>query len=132
MELNHALEALPTSSRARVDSGRGVLVGARCERCGTTSWPPAAVCRRCGSGAVAPADLGPRGNLVTYARVWVKRPGLEPGYILGQVELGGVRIFAHVRGLGPAIRVPCPVQLVLGEEDSVPRFWFEPEEPNNG
>lgn len=130
MDLSAALEATPTQERARVDRDAGRLVGTRCRDCGAASWPGRAVCHRCGSAALETILLAPEGRLLTYTTVWVPRPGLEPPYILAQVELPeGVRIFAHVRDLQPEHRVPLAVRLVLADaEDDIPPFWFEPME----
>ena len=118
-----------TQDRARLDVGRGVLVGSRCSSCGATSWPSRAICHRCGSPAVDETDFARDGSLLTYTTVWVPRPGLEVPYTLGQVELqDGPVVFAHVRGLQEGARVPSPVRLVVVGGTSVPPFWFEPEE----
>jgi len=128
MSLERAVEAAPTATRARLDRAAGALVGSRCLRCGTYSWPERAVCHHCGAAEPEPATLSPRGTLVTHTTVWVPRPPLEPPFTLGQVELPeGVLVFAHVRGLAGDDRVPLPVELRLAErDDDVPPFWFEP------
>ena len=70
--------------------------------------------------------------LVSHTTVWVSRPGLEAPYTLGEVALeGGVNLYAHVRGLPEETTVPFPVRLVLGQENEVPAFWFEPD-PSEG
>jgi uncharacterized OB-fold protein len=127
VDLSVALNARATGQRARLDRETSVLLGSRCRNCGTCSWPGTAVCRRCGSADLEDAAFGPQGTLVTYTRVWVERPGFEPGYVLGQVDLnGGVRVFAHVRGLPDTVKVPQLVRLVVGDQDKAPAFWFEP------
>lgn len=127
MDLSAGLAMRPTGERPRLDRDKGVLIGSRCSKCGTHSWPATALCRRCGSGELEEAPLGPHGTLVTYSRVWVERSGFEPGYVLGQIDLnGGVRVFAHIRGLPELVKVPTPVRLVVGDQDMVPAFWFEP------
>lgn len=120
--------ATPFASRPRVDVGRHVLVGSRCGACGTLSWPARAVCNRCGAQPLELADLPAVGRLLSFTRVWIPRPGLEPPYILGQVDLGhGARLFAHVRGLGEDARVPMPVRVAVPETGEGPiAFWFEP------
>lgn len=130
MDLSQALDAPSTLERTRVDRAAGQLVGSKCSVCSAASWPARAICHRCGSAAVDELHLSTDATLVTYTTVWVPRPGLEPPYTLGQVELPeGVRIFAHVRELGPHARVPLAVHLVIApEEDAIPPFWFEPTE----
>lgn len=130
MDLSQALDAVPTLDRKRVDRAAGRLVGSLCSACSAASWPARAICHRCGSAAVEEIALSTDATLITYTTVWVPRPGLEPPYVLGQVELPeGVRIFAHARELGPDARVPLAVHLVIAPEaDAIPPFWFEPTE----
>ena len=129
MELAGALDVANTNQRPRVDRGRGVLVGSRCKECQGVSWPARAVCHRCGSPTLEPAHLGPHGVLVTYTTVWVSRPGLAAPYMLGQVDLGPVRVVGHIRGLGADVKVPLRVRLVVeAPEDALPPFWFKPDD----
>jgi uncharacterized protein len=130
MGLSRALEAPSTQDRDRVDREAGRLVGTGCRSCGAVSWPARAICHRCGSADGEPRLLSGEGRVVTYTTVHVPRPGLEPPYILGQVDLPeGVLVFAHLRGLPDDARVPLDVRIVLAEEaEAVPPFWFEPME----
>ena len=130
MGLSQALDAPSTQDRERVDREGGRLVGTRCRACGAHSWPGRAVCHRCGSADGEHATLSPEGRVVTYTTVHVPRPGLEPPYVLGQVDLPeGVLVFAHLRDLPDDATVPLPVRIVMApEEDAVPPFWFEPME----
>ena len=133
MELTAALEMAPTGLRPRLDRERKRLIGSRCADCGATSWPARAICNRCGSAAIEGTALSRSGSLLTYTEVWVERPGLEPPYVLGQVELDdGPVIFTHVRGLASGSRVPLPVTIAAGEEGAVPPFWVEPYPPPGG
>jgi hypothetical protein len=128
--LTPALGAPPICERPRLDSARGVLLGCRCRACGAGAWPARAVCHACGSAEVDQGvALARTGTLLTYTTVWVPRPGLEPPYTLGQVELEpGLEVFAHVRGLEGSPRVPLPVRLAVGGEEGPVDFWFEPWE----
>lgn len=130
MALSKALELKGTRERPRVDRELRRLVGSRCTRCRAVSWPSRALCQRCGSPDLQQLLFSPHGQLVTFTRVHVPRPGLPTPYVLGQVDLPeGVRIFAHLRGLPPDASGPARVVLVISsEEGSVPAFWFEPEE----
>ena len=118
----------PFASRPRVDAERRVLVGSRCAECGTLSWPARAICNRCGDASLELTDLPTEGTLLAYTTVWVARPGLEPPYVLGQVNLGrGARLFAHVRSLHEAEPVPVQVRLAVPAPGTEPiEFWFEP------
>ena len=127
MDLSAALETTPTGMRPRLDRDADRLIGSRCQACGATSWPSRAVCQRCGSAAIEEIAMARTGTLLTHTEVWVRRPGLEPPYVLGQVDLDdGPLIFTHVRGLPEDARVPFPVQIVVGGEDAMPAFWVEP------
>jgi uncharacterized OB-fold protein len=133
VELSAALEMPLTGERPRLDRDRGHLLGSRCASCGATSWPARAICNRCGSAAIEGVALARTGTLLTYTEVWVERPGLQPPYILGQVELDdGPLIFTHVRRVVNGRRVPLPVEVVIGEEDALPAFWVEPYPPPGG
>jgi uncharacterized OB-fold protein len=126
--LEQALNATPTGERERVDRAAGRLVGSRCLNCGTYSWPARAVCHHCGEARPETATFADTGSLITHTTVHVPRPPLEPPFTLGQVELPeGVLVFAHIRGLEDADKVPLPVELRLSPgDDDVPPFWFEP------
>lgn len=130
MELTKALSAPLTAERPRVDRDRGELIGSVCGSCGMGAWPARAVCHRCGSAEIEFGHgLAREGTLLTFTTVWVARPGLEPPYVLGQIEVDrGVEVFAHVRGLAEEAVTPLPVSLVIGEPGEVPEFWFEPKE----
>lgn len=133
MDLSAALAMPPTGQRPRLDHGAGRLVGSRCQACGATSWPARAICNRCGAAAIEQLPLARTGTLLTYTEVWVRRPGLEPPYTLGQVHLDdGPLVFTHVRGLAEDSRVPLPVQIAIGEEGALPAFWAEPARPPPG
>ena len=130
MELTDATTLPATGERTRIDRTLGVLVGSRCDGCGAVSWPSRAICHRCGLPAMRETMFSSDGQLLTYTTVHVARPGIEPPYTIGQVKLDdGPLIFGHVRGLADGTPVPAPVQLVVSPEpDSIPPFWFEPEE----
>lgn len=130
MDLTPALEAPPTGERRRLDRERKVLIGSLCRSCGMGAWPARAICHRCGSAEITfDHSLAEEGTLLTFTTVWVPRPGLEPPYVLGQIELDhGVEVFAHVRGLSEEAVTPLPVVLAVGQPGDVPEFWFEPKE----
>jgi len=126
VELSDALQMPLTGERPRLDRERQGLIGSRCAECGTPSWPARAICNRCGSAVIELVPLSRSGTLLTYTEVWVQRPGLEPPYMLGQVDLDdGPLVFTHVRGLADGSRVPLRVEIVVGEEGALPAFWVE-------
>ena len=65
--------------------GRIVLLGRRCQRCGTCAWPPAARCKACGSDQVTEETLGPEAELYSYT---IDRMGTFIGrpHLVGQVR----------------------------------------------
>lgn len=130
MALTRAADVAGTRERLRFDRKAGTLVGSLCATCGACSWPSRAICSSCGGDNVEFGPLPTAGALLSYTTVWVPRPGLEPPYMLGQVDLGrGATIFAHVRGLATTVQVPSRVELVLASDpEAVPSFWFEPEQ----
>lgn len=130
MDLSRAADAPSTLERPRIDPDTGTLLGSRCNTCGTSSWPARAVCHHCGSADVDGAALSREGSLITYTTVWVPRPGVEPPYALGQIDLPeGVRVVAHVREVPEGAMVPLPVHIVMAADaDAIPPFWFQPTE----
>ena len=70
-------------------------------------------------------------TLLSFTTVWVSRPGVPAPFMLVQVKLDdGPLVVSHGHGLGPDLRTPTPVRLVLADDpDAVPAFWFEPLKP---
>lgn len=127
MDLTAVTEADATGARPRVDRLRGLLIGSTCPRCRAGSWPSRSVCHRCGAPMAFGAPLAPEGTLLSYTTVHVPRAGLDVPYTLGQVLIGDVILFAHVRGLDAKARVPLPVAVVVPPEREGPLdFWFRP------
>jgi uncharacterized OB-fold protein len=127
MELSAVVDLPGTLSRPRVDRERGVLVGSHCNACGAIAWPSRALCQRCGGLTALDFALPRQGKLLSFAKVWVPRPGLETPYTLGQVELAGAIFFGHVHELRGDARVPLTVRVVIPKDaDGSLSFWFEP------
>jgi uncharacterized OB-fold protein len=131
MVLN-ALDVPNTGARPRFDRAVGLLVGSACDRCQATSWPARAVCHRCGHAPTTQAAFSASGTLLSFTTVWVSRPGVPAPFMLVQVKLDyGPVVVSHGRGLGPDLRTPAPVTLVLNDDpDAVPAFWFEAPKPS--
>ena len=122
------------------------LVGSKCERCGTVSFPRQASCPKCTSEDVHPHELATRGTLWTwtiqcfppksppYPQAGVSE--FEP-YGVGYVELPGeVRVEARLTESDPhALAIGMPMELTLvpvpGSSDTL-TFAFRPasEEPH--
>jgi len=114
--------------RSKACLERGVLIGTRCSRCQSTTWPGRWACQRCGSLDLAVIDLPTSGRLLTYTIVHIARPNLPVPYLLGQVRLddGGPVVFGSLRALPSDPRLPLPVHLVVAEDpDALPWYWFE-------
>lgn len=127
-ELASALDVPLTGERPRFDPAEGRLVGGRCERCGTETWPRRSVCYHCGAASVAEHVLPGEGLLTTWTRVWVPVEGLEPPYSVGLVEFGDLQLFGHVRGVTEDTAIPAEVTVRV-DLDEQPPFWFEVPSP---
>ena len=118
------------------------LVGSRCRRCGTVTFPRQASCPRCTSEDVEERRLRRRGTLWSWTvqRFPPKAPpyAVEPAddfepYGVGYVELPGeVRVEARLTEADPArLRIGMPMELTLipapGRSDAV-TFAFRPIE----
>ena len=118
------------------------LVGSRCRRCGTVTFPRQASCPRCTSEDVEERRLRRRGTLWSWTvqRFPPKAPpyAVEPAddfepYGVGYVELPGeVRVEARLTEADPArLRIGMPMELTLipapGRPDAV-TFAFRPIE----
>ena len=93
------------------------LLGGRCSRCATYSFPRRSICSLCGPGPeVEAAKLDGHGRIYASTVVRVPSPvGLKPPYAYGYVDLDSVplRVFglfakADAQGLQPG----TPVRLV--------------------
>lgn len=123
-----AVEAPTTGDRRRFDPALGRLVGGKCMRCGAQTWPRRSACYRCGTTEVAEIVLPAKGRLTTWTRVWIPVEGLEVPYCVGQVELDGVLLFAHIRGVTDEATMPADV-VVRVDTSQQPPFWFEVTAP---
>jgi uncharacterized protein len=125
-------------SLVHVVDGRPHLVGSRCERCATESFPAATSCSRCGAEQMVDVSLAPHGQVWTWTvqRFAPKPPfraadSFEP-FALGYVDLGTVRVESRLKGKPvDAWRIGDEVQLAIGpmnDGDEWQAFWFEPRE----
>ena len=81
------------------ESDQGVsLVGGRCKSCGISFFPPRNVCIRCLSEDVERFELGRKGNLFTYTKVYIPSKNFNPPYAIGYIDLPeGIRIFSQIK-----------------------------------
>ena len=97
------------------------LIGSRCSRCGTVSFPRQASCPRCTSVDVHEWRLATRGTLWTWTiqcfepkPPYVSDGAFEP-YGVGYVELPGeVRVESRLTEADPArLRIGMPMELTV-------------------
>lgn len=72
-------------------------------------------------------ELPRRGTLLTWARAHIAVNDIDPPYVLGLVEIGGARVFCHVR-TDDDLPVPSSVIMDLDME-AKPPFWVSPLQP---
>lgn len=100
------------------------LLGARCDECGTTTFPSQHGCPSCGAEAMTVTELGSRGTLWTWTTQGYlpKAPYAGPeteatftGWVLGYVELPGeVKVETRIVGVEPAdVRIGMELELVV-------------------
>ncbi|MCK4835280.1 MAG: Zn-ribbon domain-containing OB-fold protein [Candidatus Aminicenantes bacterium] len=67
----------------------GHLMGSRCKKCGTESFPPRADCENCMSGEFEFFELSGKATLHTYTKIVAAPTGFEDvsPYIVGLVDL---------------------------------------------
>jgi len=81
------------------------LEAARCESCGTVSFPPRLVCPSCRGRKFTPVTLKPHGKVVTWTVIHVGPASHkhEVPYALAIVELAdGVRVTCQLADVDPA------------------------------
>jgi uncharacterized OB-fold protein len=77
--------------------GRPVLVGGRCNECGTMAFPRIAVCSNCMSESFTDEAMSERGKLYSWTTVHVGPQHMHKPITLGYVDLdNGVRVFSHL------------------------------------
>lgn len=126
-DLLTALDVIPVRLRERIDYDSVRLLGSRCEECGRTTWPPRALCADCGSSRMATLELPATGVVQSWTIVRTPLPGIAAPYVMGLLDVGGVRIFAHLRGLDGDPTSGLVVQM-RADRDTIPHFWFERED----
>ena len=126
--------ALEVRGLATIVAGELHLAGARCNACGTHTFPMQATCPRCGSETTGVA-LPREGSLwsCTVQRTRPKPPYAGPEefqpFAVGYVDLGPVRVETRLEGRpADAWTIDTPVHLVVGAADSSGdhwTYWFE-------
>lgn len=128
-DLEHALTALPFKTRLGVDPDNGSLVGARCQKCSSMSWPAPSVCSSCGSGDLKRETVPRVGLIETWTKVWVPVRDISAPYFIARARFGDCPVFGRVHADPDAqISVRTPVRLCSApeaEQDVGPNYWFE-------
>jgi uncharacterized OB-fold protein len=114
----------------------GRLMGSRCKRCGTVTFPPRADCHACMSGDFELVEMSGAGTLVTYTKIVAAPTGFEDAapYVIGVVDLAeGGRALAWFGETVPEgeIEIGMPLQLVprLFEELEEIKVYYSLERP---
>lgn len=116
--------------------GAIVLLGSRCEGCGTVYFPPHALCVRCLTAeGLRPITLSRRGTVYTYTVVHQSTPEFPTPYVLAYVDLPeGVRVLSQLTEVAPEqVRIGMAVELVeavvpRGDGPPVLTYRFRPAE----
>jgi len=89
---------MPAPQYAREIPQRYRMEASRCRACGKVAFPPRLSCPSCRGDAFEPVTLPERGTLVSWTVVHVAPRGFsgQTPYIVGIVELGGVRVTAQI------------------------------------
>jgi hypothetical protein len=89
----------------------------RCTTCGSGWFPPRPRCARCHSAELADELTESRGELYASAMVRFGAAGFQAPYVLGYLDVSGVRVLTHVR-TDTVLPPGTPVRLQMG---SLPR-----------
>ena len=94
---------MPAPQYAREIPQRYRLEASRCRTCGKVSFPPRLVCPGCQGEGFETVTLPERGTLVTWTVLHVAPRGFsgQTPYIVGIVDLAGVRVTAQIVDTGP-------------------------------
>ncbi|WP_236791873.1 Zn-ribbon domain-containing OB-fold protein [Amycolatopsis sp. GM8] len=99
------------------------LLGSRCDRCATVSFPAREFCPGCRAvDAIAETELSPAGSVYSFTVVRQAPPGIAVPYVLAYVDLPeGVRVLAQVSGVAPeevTIGLPVHLELTAFDQDA--------------
>ncbi len=96
------------------------LLGSRCARCQTVTFPTARSCPRCSGDGMAPYELAGHGTVWTWTvqSFAPKAPYVLPsgGFVafpVGYVDLGDVIVESHLLADADQLEIGTPVRLVL-------------------
>ena len=108
----------------------GKVLGTVCRKCGYKQYPPRSYCLNCRSKDVEFYELPSIGRLLTYTEINVKPQthSQYPDYIVGVVEVDGVKVVGHVDAKFEDLRPDQTVKIHVEkrEGDEYPRIVFKP------
>jgi uncharacterized OB-fold protein len=114
----------------------GYLMGSRCKKCGTESFPPRADCENCMSNEFEFRELSGKAILHTYTKIVAAPTGFEDmsPYIVGLVDLeeGGRALAWMGQSIKEEeIKIGMPLQLVpqIFEELEEIKVYYSLEKP---
>jgi uncharacterized OB-fold protein len=89
---------MPAPQYAREIPQRYRLEASRCRACGEVSFPPRLTCPKCRGESFEAFTLPDEGTLVTWTVIHVapKAFATQAPYVVGIVDLGGVRVTAQI------------------------------------
>ncbi|MGW4587830.1 Zn-ribbon domain-containing OB-fold protein [Amycolatopsis thermoflava] len=99
------------------------LLGSRCDRCATVSFPAREFCPGCRAvEGIRETELSPAGTVYSFTVVRQAPPGVEVPYVLAYIDLPeGVRVLAQISGVAPedvAIGLPVHLELTTTGQDA--------------
>ncbi len=108
----------------------GRILGTLCRECGYKQYPPRSYCPRCRSKDIEFYELPSVGRLLTFTEVNVKPQthSQYPDYIVGVVEVDGVKVVGHVKARFEDLKPDKTVEISVEkrEGDEFPRIVFKP------
>lgn len=97
---------------------KGYLVGAKCTRCGTITFPKRMVCPNCvKEDSMVETSLSKRGRLYSFSVNQMAPEGFKAPYITGKIDLPEkVRVFSVIAGCEPkedALEIGMEMEIVF-------------------
>lgn len=97
------------------EGGVVCLVGMRCGACGTRAFPARPVCSQCAAqDGLARYRLAPHGTLYTFSEVHVAPKDFPAPYVIGFIDIDGVRVFGQIEGTAASLACDQQVEATTG------------------
>jgi len=99
-------------------SDKGYLIGAKCTRCGTITFPKRMVCPNCvKEDSMVETPLSKKGRLYSFSVNQMAPEGFKAPYITGKIDLPEkVRIFSVIAGCEPkedALEIGMEMEIIF-------------------